>query len=71
MDKTILLLKRVFELNNNFYTDTYGKISNLSLNGIINKNVRDLRTTFRVDNICYENHRLPYMYRMGNYYSVF
>ena len=53
-------------LNNNLSTDTYNNASGLSANDIIDKNIRDLKIEFGIDNIPIENHRLPNIYWMPN-----
>ena len=49
-------------LNNNSSIDTYNNADGLSANDIIDKNMRDLKIKFGIDNIPIENHRLPNMY---------
>ena len=49
-------------LNNNSSKDTYNNAGGLSANDIIDRNTRDLKITFGIDNIPIENHRLPDMY---------
>ena len=51
-------------LNNNSSTDTYNNAGGLSANNIIDKNIKDLKIKFVIDNIPIENHRLPNMYWM-------
>ena len=50
--------------NNNSSIDTYKNAAGLSANDIIDKNMRDLKIKFGIDNIPIENHRLPNMYWM-------
>ena len=56
-------------LNNNSSLNTYIIINNLSANDIINKNIRELKIRFRIDNIAVENHRSPDMYWMAKMYK--
>ena len=51
-------------LNNISSTDTYNNVGGISDNCTIDKNIRDLKTEFGIDNIPIENDRLPKMYRM-------
>ena len=57
-------IPRELGLKNNSSTDTYKNAGGLSANGIINGNIRDLKTKFGIDNISIANHRLPNMYWM-------
>ena len=52
--------------NNNSSIDTYKNAAGLSANDIIDKNMRDLKIKFGIDNIPIENHRLPNMYWVPN-----
>ena len=58
------VITRELGLNNNSSTDTYKNAGGLSANGIIDGNIRDLKIKFCIDNIPFENHRLPNMYWM-------
>ena len=58
------VITRELGLNNDSTTDTYNNIGGLSENDIIDKNVRDLKIKFGIENIPIENHRLPNMYWM-------
>ena len=58
------VITRELGLNNDSSTDTYNNIGGLSENDIIDKNVRDLKIKFGIENIPIENHRLPNMYWM-------
>ena len=51
-------------LNNNSSTNIYNNTGGLSANDIIDKNIRDLKIKFGIDNIPIENHQLPNMYWM-------
>ena len=51
-------------MSENSSTDTYNNTGGLSTNDIIDKNIRDLKIKFGIDNIPIENHRLPYRYWM-------
>ena len=51
-------------LNNNSSTDTYNNAGGLSGNGLIDKNTRDLKNKFGIDNIPIQNNRLSNMYWM-------
>ena len=51
-------------LNKNSCTDTYNNTSDLSTNDIIDKNIRDLKIKFGIDNIPIENHQSPNMFWM-------
>ena len=54
-------------LNNNSSTDTYNNAGGLSANGIIDKNISDLKIELGIDSIpieTIENHQLPNMYWM-------
>ena len=44
-------------LNNNLYADTYNNAAGLCANDIIDKNARDLKIEFVIDNIPIENNR--------------
>ena len=55
--------------NNDSSTDTYINDVGLSLNDIIDKNIRDLKIKFGIDNIPIENHQLLNMYRMPKIYK--
>ena len=55
------VITRELGLNNNSSTDTYNNAGGLSANDIIDKNIRDLKIKFGIDNIPIENHRLPNM----------
>ena len=55
------VITRKLVLNNNSSTDTYNNACGLSANDIIDKNIRDLKIKFGIDNIPIENHRLPNM----------
>ena len=48
-------------MKNNSSTDTFNNDGGLSVNGIIDGNIRDLKIKFGSDNIPIENHRLPNM----------
>ena len=52
------------ELNNNSSTNTQNNAGGLSANDVIDKNIRDLKIKFYIDNIPIENHRLSNMYWM-------
>ena len=52
------VITRELGFNNNSSTDT----GEVSANDIIDKNIRDLKIKFSIDNIPIENHRLPNMY---------
>ena len=52
-------------MNNNSSAVTYNNISGLSANDIIDRNIRDLKIKFGIDNIPIENHRLPNIYWMS------
>ena len=58
------VITRELRLNNNPSIDTYNNASGLSANDIIDKNIRDLKIKFGIDNIRIENNRLPNMYWM-------
>ena len=58
------VITRELGLNNNSSTDTYSNAGGLSANDITDKNIRDLKIKFGIDNIPIENHRLPNMYWM-------
>ena len=58
------VITRELGLNNNLPTDTYNNAGGLSANDIINKNIRDLKIKFGIDNIPIENNRLTEMYSM-------
>ena len=58
------VITRELELNNNSSTDTCKNDGGLSVNDIIDKNIRDLKIKFGIDSILIENHRLPDMYWM-------
>ena len=51
-------------MNNNSSAVTCNNISGLSANDIIDRNIRDLKIKFGIDNIPIENHRLPNIYWM-------
>ena len=51
-------------LNNNSSRDTYSNAGGLSVNDIIDGNIRDLKIKFGIDNIPIENHQLPNLYWM-------
>ena len=50
------VITRELGLNDNSSTDAYNNISGLSANDIIDKNIRDLKIKFGIDNIPIENH---------------
>ena len=50
------VITRELGLNNNSSTDTYNNAGALSANDIIDKNIRDLKIKFGIDNIPIENH---------------
>ena len=52
-------------MNNKSSTDTYNNAGGLSANDIIDKNIRDLKIKFGIDNIPIEIHRLPNTYWMS------
>ena len=54
-------MTRHVRFNNNSSTDTYSNDGGLSANDIIDKNIRDLKIKFAIDNIPIDNHRLPNM----------
>ena len=58
------VITRQLGLNNNSSTNIYNNAGGLSANDIIDKNIRDLKIKFGIDNIPIENHRLPNMYWM-------
>ena len=51
-------------LNNNSSTDTYNNTGGLSANDSIDRNIKDLKILFGIDNIRIENDQLPNMYWM-------
>ena len=51
-------------MNNNSSTDTYKNTGGLSVNDLINGNIKNLKIKFSIDSIPIENHRLPNMYWM-------
>ena len=51
------VITRELGLNNNSYTDTYKNAGGLSANDIIDRNIRDLKIKFGIDDIPIENHR--------------
>ena len=55
------VITRELGLNNNSSIDTYNNAGGLSENYITDKNIRDLKIKFGIDNIPIENHRLPNM----------
>ena len=57
-------ITRELGLNNNSSTDTYNSAGGLSANGIIDKNISDLKIKLGIDGIRIENHQLPNMYWM-------
>ena len=59
------VITRKLGLNNNSSTDNYNNAGGLSANDMIDKNIRDLKIKFGIDNIPIENHRLPNMYWMS------
>ena len=60
----VSVVTRELGVNNNSSTDTCNNAGGLSANDIIDKNIRDLKIKFGIDNISIENHRLPNMYWM-------
>ena len=58
------VVTRELRLNNNSSTDTYINAGGLSVNNIIDGNIRDLKIKFGINKIPIENHRLPNMYWM-------
>ena len=58
------VITRELGLSENSSTDTYNNTGGLSTNDIIDKNIRDLRIKFGIDNIPIENHQIPIMYWM-------
>ena len=50
---------------NNSPTDTYKEINNIPAKYIIDKNIRDLKTEFRIHNIPIYNDRFPNIYWMS------
>ena len=50
------VITRKLGLNNNSSTDTYNNAGGLSANDTIDKNIRDLKTKFDIDNIPFEYH---------------
>ena len=50
------VITRELRLNNNSSTDTYNSAGGLSTNYITDKNTRDLKIKFGIDNIPIENH---------------
>ena len=63
------LITRELGLNNNPSTDTYNNTDGVSVNDIIDKNIRDLKIKFDIDKVPIENHRLPNMYWMPKLYK--
>ena len=49
------VIAREFWLKNNSSTDTFNNDGGLSVNGIIDGNIRDLKIKFGIDNIPIEN----------------
>ena len=60
----VSVITRELGLNNNSSTDTYNNASGLSVNDIIDKNIRELKIKFGIDTIPIKNHGLPNMYWM-------
>ena len=58
------IIIRELGLDNNSSTDAYNGAGGLSANDVIDKNIRDLKIKFGIDNIPIENHRLLNMYWM-------
>ena len=56
-------------MNNNSSLGTYNNAGGLSANDIIDKNIRDLKIKFGIDNIPIENRPLPNMYWMPKTYK--
>ena len=55
------VITRDLGLNNNSSTDTYNNACGLSENDTIDRNIRDLKIKFGIDNSSIENHRLSNM----------
>ena len=64
------VITRELRLNNNSSTDTYNSAGGLSTNYITDKNTRDLKIKFGIDNIPIENHQLVNMYRMPKVHKI-
>ena len=58
------VITRELGLNKNLSTDTYNNTGGLSATDIIDKNIRDLKIKFGIDNIPIENNRIPNMHWM-------
>ena len=56
------VITRELGFNNNSSTDSCNNPGGVSANDIVDKNIRDLKIKFSIDNIPIENHRLPNMY---------
>ena len=69
-NNVILIFKRFYAsvitkdlgLGNNDKANTYKKINDLSYNHILNKNISDLSSKFRIENVSTKRHALPNMY---------
>ena len=63
----IICFSLIFETCRNLDSskDIYCQINNLPANDTINKNIRDPKTEFNIDNILIENNRLPKEYWMS------
>ena len=66
----VFVIAVVFKLNNRSSTYTYSKISKLSANDFVTKNVSDLKTKFGVGDIPFENKRLPKMLFMLRLHNI-
>ena len=55
------VITRELGLNKNSSKDIYNNAGGFSANDIIDKNIRDFKIKFSIDNIPIENHRLPNM----------
>ena len=60
---------RELGLNKKSSADTYNNTGGLSANDVIDKNIRDLKIKFGMDNIPIENHQLTNMYWMLKMYK--
>ena len=63
----VFVIAVVFKLNNRSSTYTYSKISKLSANDFVTKNVSDLKTKFGIP---FENKRLPKMLFMLRLHNI-
>ena len=64
------VITRELRLNNNSSTDTYNSAGGLSTNYITDKNTRDLKIKFGIDNIPIESYQLANMYRVPKMHKI-